>query len=504
MEAQERRLETAERVESFDLYRDIADRTDGEIYIGVVGPVRTGKSTFIARFMEQMVLPFLDNAHKRARAMDALPVSGSGRTIMTTQPKFVPDEAVQVSVGDAQASVRLVDCVGYLVKGVLGTQENDVPRMVHTPWYDEDIPFEDAAEIGTRKVIADHSTLGLVVTTDGSITDIPRSAYAEAEERVVRELQQLGKPFVVVLNSATPGNPDTRKLRDALEIKYDAPVLALDAKSMEVADINVLLEQMLLAFPLREVRVELPTWVQGLDEDHWLLQMLFERMREVAAKKLRMRDVSVFADAFAGSEYADPIQKGQSSLAEGQLGLVLPLREGLFNRILGEECGTEIHGDAHLLSLMKELVAAKTEYDRIADALESVRATGYGLVTPALADLTLQDPEIVRQGNRFGVRLKASASSLHMIKTDLTTEVTPVVGTEQQSEEFIRYLLSEFENDPQRIWNTNFFGKSLHEMVREGLNNKLSQMPSDTQEKVQDMLTKIVNEGSGGMICILL
>ncbi len=497
-------MEAQDRTESFDLYRDIAGRTDGEIYIGVVGPVRTGKSTFIARFMEQLVLPLLDNAHKRARAMDALPVSGSGRTIMTTQPKFVPDDAAEVSVGDTQAKVRLVDCVGYLVKGVLGTLENDVPRMVHTPWYDEDIPFEDAAEIGTRKVIADHSTIGLVVTTDGSITDIPRSAYAEAEERVVRELQQLGKPFVVALNSATPQNPDTLRLRDALEAKYDAPVIAIDAKTMEESDIHALLEQMLLAFPLREVRVELPAWVEALDEDHWLLQSLFERMRAASAKPLRMRDGDTIAKAFAGSEYTEPVQKGESSLAEGQLGLNLPLKEGLFNKILGEECGTEIHGDAHLLSLLKELVAAKTEYDRIAAALESVRATGYGLVTPALSDLTLQDPEIVRQGNRFGVRLKASASSLHMIKTDITTEVTPVVGTEQQSEDFIQYLLSEFENDPQRIWNTNFFGKSLHEMVREGLNNKLSQMPGDTQEKVQDMLTKIVNEGGGGMICILL
>lgn len=496
--------ETKERVESFDLYRDIADRTDGEIYIGVVGPVRTGKSTFITRFMEQMVLPLLDNGHKRARAVDALPVSGSGRTIMTTQPKFVPDEAAEVSVGNAHARVRLVDCVGYLVKGVLGTQENDVPRMVHTPWYDEDIPFEDAAEIGTRKVITDHSTIGLVVTTDGSITDIPRSAYAEAEERVVRELQQMGKPFVVALNSAVPNNPDTKKLRDALEVKYDAPVIALDAKSMEAGDINAILEQMLLAFPLREVHIELPTWVEGLDEDHWLLRSLFDHMRTIAGRQLRMRDGAVLREAFLGSEYAEPIQQGQSSLAEGIMGLVLPLKEGLFNRILGEECGREIHGDAHLLSLLKELVAAKTEYDRVADALESVRATGYGLVTPALSDLMLQDPEIVRHGNRFGVRLKASASSLHMIKTDLTTEVTPVVGTEKQSEEFIQYLLSEFENDPQRIWNTNFFGKSLHEMVREGLNNKLSQMPGDIQEKVQDMLTKIVNEGSGGMICILL
>lgn len=497
-------MEARETTAGFNLYRDMAERTDGEIYIGVVGPVRTGKSTFITRFMEQMVLPLQNDPYKRARAVDALPVSGSGKTIMTTQPKFVPDEAAEIAVADKKARVRLVDCVGYLVKGVLGTQENDVPRMVHTPWFDEDIPFEEAAETGTRKVIADHSTVGLVVTTDGSVTDIPRPVYTEAEERVVRELKQLEKPFAVVLNSAHPDDPETQKLRASLEGKYDAPVIAIDAKNMTGEDINGLLEQMLLAFPLREAHIDLPAWVEALDEKHWLTQSLLERLRSVSQKTLRMRDAAVFSEAFDGSEYTEPIRAGDASLSQGLAEFTLPLKEGLFNRILGEECGTEIRGDAHLLSLLKELVAAKTEYDRISDALDSVRETGYGLVAPALSDLTLQDPEIVRQGNRFGVRLKASASSLHLIKTDITTEVTPVVGTEQQSEEFVQYLLSEFENDPAKIWNTNFFGKSLHEMVREGLNNKLAQMPEDAQEKVQEMLTKIVNEGNGGMICILL
>ncbi len=497
-------MEARENAERFDLYRDMAERTDGEIYIGVVGPVRTGKSTFITRFMEQMVLPLQSDPYKRARAMDALPVSGSGKTIMTTQPKFVPDEAAEITVADKKARVKLIDCVGYLVKGVLGTQENDVPRMVHTPWFDDDIPFEEAAELGTRKVIADHSTVGLVVTTDGSVTDIPRPVYTEAEDRVVRELQQMQKPYAIVLNSAHPQDPQTQSLRASLEKKYDAPVIALNAKEMTAEDISALLGQMLLAFPLREVRIELPAWVEALDEKHWLLESLLTRLRAISQTPLRMRDSAVFSQAFDGSEYTEPLQQGESSLSQGQMNLILPLKEGLFNRILGEECGTEIHGDAHLLSLLKELVAAKTEYDRISDALESVRETGYGLVTPALSDLTLQDPEIVRQGNRFGVRLKASASSLHLIKTNITTEVTPVVGTEQQSEEFVQYLLSEFENDPAKIWNTNFFGKSLHEMVREGLNNKLAQMPGDAQEKVQEMLTKIVNEGNGGMICILL
>lgn len=492
-------------MESFDLYRDIAERTDGDIYIGVVGPVRTGKSTFIARFMEQMVLPLLDHAHKRARAVDALPVSGSGRTIMTTQPKFVPDEAAEISVGEGtQARIRLVDCVGYLIRGALGTEENEAPRMVHTPWQEEDMPFEEAAEIGTRKVIADHSTIGLVVTCDGSITDLPRSAYTEAEERVVRELTEMGKPFAVLLNSASPQSAQTQNLRASLEERYDAPVLAFDVREMLPPDFAALLEQMLLAFPLQEADISLPSWVDALDEDHWLVRSLLEDLRKVTEKPLRMRDMPVFAQAFSASDVAQPLRSGESNLSGGVLGLELPLREGLFNQILGEECGTDIHGDAHLLSLLKELVAAKTKYDRISAALDSVRETGYGVVIPTLDDLTLQDPEIVRQGNRFGVRLKAAAPSLHLVRTDITTEVTPVVGTEQQSEEFLESLLSEFSSDPAKIWNTNFFGKSLHEMVREGLNNKLSQMPADIQEKVQEMLTKIVNEGGGGMICILL
>lgn len=492
-------------MESFDLYRDIAERTNGDIYIGVVGPVRTGKSTFITRFMEKMVVPYIENPHRRARTQDELPQSGSGKTIMTTQPKFVPDEAVEITLPDhATASVRLVDCVGYLVQGVLGTQENDNARMVHTPWHDQDIPFEDAAEIGTRKVIADHSTLGLVITTDGSFTEFPRSAYTEAEERVVRELKQLGKPFVVVINSATPSKPETQQLRAALESRYDVPVAALDVKTMEMADITALLRDLLFAFPLREFRVELPAWVDALEEDHWLVQSLLDTLRKVNVPAPRMRDQAVFAQTLEENEYAEPAHQIVIKLGEGSVSYGLPLQDGLFNRILGEEAGTEIHGDAHLLSLLKELVAAKHEYDRVSTALDAVRQTGYGLVIPSISELTLEPPEIVKQGNRFGVKLKASAPSLHMIRTDITTEVTPVVGTEQQSEELVQYLLSEFEQNPGSIWETNFFGKSLHQMVREGLSNKLANMPLDAQEKVQETLTKIVNEGSGGMICILL
>ena len=490
---------------SFNLYRDIAERTDGDVYIGVVGPVRTGKSTFIARFMEELVLPRLPSGPRRDRLADELPQSGSGRTIMTTQPKFVPGEAVQVMLQEqTPVRIRLVDSVGYLVKGALGTSENDAARMVHTPWFDQDIPFDQAAEIGTRKVMTDHATIGMVVTTDGSITDLPRSAYVEAEERVVSELKALGKPFVMLLNSASPRQADTLALRDSLEDKYAVPVMLLNVKEMSVEDIQHVLESVLMEFPLREARLNVPAWLGALDNDHWLVKHILEGVRLAGVTPRKMRETDVFDEAFADSEYAGAVRMDQVSPGEGRMDFNLPLKEGLFNRILGEECGTEIRGDAHLLALMKELVSAKTEYDRVADALRAVRETGYGLVTPSISEMTLQQPEIVKQGGRFGVKLKAQAPSLHMIRVDIETEVTPVVGTEQQSEELVKYLLEEFESDPQKIWSTNFFGKSLSDMVREGLNNKLMQMPADTQEKVQEMLTRIINEGSGGMICILL
>ncbi len=490
---------------TFDLYRDIAERTDGDVYIGVVGPVRTGKSTLISRMMEKLVLDNMDDSPRRERIADELPQSGSGRTIMTTQPKFVPGEAVTISLDDqATVRVRMVDSVGYLVEGALGTEEDGQSRMVHTPWFDHDIPFEQAAEIGTRKVIAEHATIGLVVTTDGSVADLPREAYAGAEERVVRELRELGKPFVVVLNSRTPEAKDTQMLSKRLSERYGVPVMALNAREMELSDILDVFEQVLFQFPLREIRLNVPGWLHALDENHWLVKHVLDGVRNGAEKVNRMQDHTQFAQAFAQSPYTDGLTGDGIDLGQGRLRYQLPLKEGLFNRVLGEECGTEIRGDAHLLQLMKELVAAKTEYDHVAEALRSVRETGYGLVTPSMSELTLQEPEIVQQGSRFGVKLKANAPSLHMIRVDIETEVSPVVGTEKQSEELVRYLLEEFQNDPQSIWSTNFFGKSLHELVREGLANKLMRMPADAQEKVQETLSKIINEGNGGMICILL
>jgi stage IV sporulation protein A len=492
-------------MEKFDLYRDIAERTDGDIYMGVVGPVRTGKSTLIKKIMDLLVLPNMDNEFNKERSRDEMPQSGAGRTIMTTQPKFVPNEAVQVALQDnANLNIRMVDCVGYLVKGAMGHMEGEAPRMVRTPWFDYDIPFEEAAEIGTRKVIADHSTIGLVVTTDGSITDIPRSNYVEAEERVIRELKELEKPFVMILNSKNPDAEETVKLKSALEEKYDVPVLSLDVLNLTDDDIHNILSNVLFEFPVTEIKLEVPKWVLSLEDDHWLIQYIMDSAREAAANTLRIRDVDVFGKSFEESEHMEKPRIENIDLGSGNVQVKLKAKPGLFYNILGEECGYKIEGDYQLVGLMKELAFAKRQYDRVAEALRDVRETGYGLVPPTMDELTLEEPEIIKQGGRFGVRLRANAPSLHMIRADIETEISPIVGTEKQSEELVKYLLDEFESDPSKLWASNIFGKSLHELVTEGLSNKLMRMPEDAQFKIQETLQRIVNEGSGGLICIIL
>ncbi|MGI6527836.1 MAG: stage IV sporulation protein A [Caldicoprobacterales bacterium] len=492
-------------MEKFDLYRDIAERTDGDIYIGVVGPVRTGKSTLIKRIMDLLVLPNIENEFKRERSRDEMPQSGAGRTIMTTQPKFVPNEAVQISLKEnANLNIRMVDCVGYLVKGAMGHMEGEVPRMVRSPWFDYDIPFEEAAEIGTRKVITDHSTIGLVVTTDGSITEIPRSNYVEAEERVIRELKELNKPFIMVLNTKTPDEEETMKLRSALEEKYDVPVLALDVLNLGEEDIHTILSHALFEFPITEIRVDVPKWVLSLEEDHWLIQYVMDAAKTASEEVLRIRDVDTFGKTLEESEFMERPKIDNIELGTGNVLIRMDAKSGLFYKVLGEECGYEIKGDYQMIGLMKELAHAKGEYDRIAQALRDVRETGYGMVPPTMDELSLEEPEIVKQGGRFGVRLRASAPSLHLIRADIETEVSPIVGTEKQSEELIRYLLDEFEGDPSKLWASNIFGKSLHELVTEGLSNKLTRMPEDAQFKIQETLQRIINEGSGGLICIIL
>lgn len=487
------------------LYRDIAGRCGGDIYMGVVGPVRTGKSTFIKRFMELLVLPNIRDEHSRDRAMDEIPQSGAGRTIMTTQPKFVPNEAVEVRLRDsASARVRLVDCVGYLIPGVLGLNEDGDARMVRTPWYDHDIPFEEAAEIGTRRVIREHSTIGMVITTDGSVVDMPRSAYLESEERVVRELKALGKPFIVVLNARMPKSEEVQRLRDALETQYDVPVHAVDVENLQLEDINGLMESLLFEFPLREIRVQAPSWLTGLDQAHWLGQSVLDCLLKSVSKMHRVQEHERLKKALSDNEYVESVQLSRIDLNEGVLEYRLDPREGLFYRILGEASGQEITGEEHLFELMKTLVAAKREYDRVAEALDSVRNTGYGVVEPVMEELELKPPELIKQGNHYGVGMKASAPSVHMVRVDVQTEVNPIVGGEAQSAELVRTLREKFESDRDAVWETEIFGKSLYDLIREGMNGKLGRMPEDARMKLRESLERIINDGNGGMICILL
>jgi len=488
------------------LYRDIAERTQGELYIGVVGPVRAGKSTFITGFMNELVLPLIPPGPRRERIVDELPQSGSGRTIMTTQPRFVPsDGAAAVQLPDhAAARVRLVDSVGYLIRGAEGTQEGEAARMVSTPWSDKDLPFEQAAELGTRRVMTEHATMGVVVTCDGTVADLPRAAYVPAEEQVIRELKALGKPFSVVLNSADPGGQEARQLQTALSEKYDVPVTLLSARQMTAQDAQSVLQGLLAAFPLRELRFEVPEWAAALEDGHWLTRHLVDRVRTAGQTVARMRDAEKAAQAFADSEFAQPPQLREVAWGEGSASFSLPLQEGLFNRVLSEQCGAEIESDGHLLRLMKELVSAKKEYDRIADALHEATETGYGLVTPTISDVELFEPEVSRQGGRYAIRMRAKAPALHLIRSDIETEVSPVLGTQEQTDDFAATLRQAWEQDETALLQTNFFGRSLESLIREGLAAKLTRMPPDAQEKVRAALTKILNEGDGGMICILL
>lgn len=488
-----------------ELYRDISERTQGDVYIGIVGPVRTGKSTFITRFMEKLVLPGIENAHVRARTLDELPQSGSGRMVMTTQPAFVPNEAVEIKLpSEHQVRIRLIDSVGYMIDGALGAQEGDALRMVHTPWSNAEMPFERAAEIGTQKVIGEHSTIGIVVTTDGSITDFPRASYVRAEERVIDELKTLQKPFTVILNTQRPDADETIRLKESLEKSYGVPVIPVNVAAMEEKDIRVILEGILNQFPILSIGFQAPEWLSALAEDHWLPDSLMKSIEAAAPDEPRIGEVRRVLSGLTDNPYIDEAVIRNIGHGNGSALIQLTLKNGLFNQILAEHCGTEIKSDAHLLSLLRDLVKAKHEYDRVSEALESVRNTGYGLVAPLLEEMTLQEPEIMKQGGQFGVKLRASAPSLHLIRVDINTEVSPVVGTEQQSEELIRYLMEGFEQDPKKLWESNLFGKPLSELVREGLSNKLMHMPGDTQIKVQQTLEKIINEGNGGMVCILL
>ena len=492
-------------MEEHNIYRDISERTNGDIYIGVVGPVRTGKSTFIKRFMDTIVVPNMVSQYSRERAIDEMPQSAAGRTIMTTEPKFIPEKAVTVHIDDsATFSVRMIDCVGYIVPSALGYIENDNPRMVMTPWYDEPIPFNMAAEIGTKKVITEHSTIGLVITTDGSISDIPRAEYEEAEERVVDELQKINKPFIVLVNCVDPESEDSAALCARLQEKYRVPTLAVNCLTMEEKEIRNILAKILFEFPIREVRVEMPRWISSLEKDHWLRSAVFTTIHDSACKISKIRDVDSIVSEVSACEYVQNTRTVSVDLGTGCARIAVNLNHDLFYKVLGEKTGLEVTDEASLMDCMLKMAEMKKTYDKISSAYRDAEENGYGIVMPETDELTLGEPEIIRQGGRYGIRLRASAPSIHMLKTSITTEITPIVGSEKQSQDLIDYILKGFEANPAEIWDSNFFGKSLHDLVTEGLHNKLMRMPDDARDKVRETIERIINEGCNGLICIIL
>ena len=492
-------------MENTKLYQDIAKRTDGDIYVGVVGPVRTGKSTFIKKFMDLLVIPNIDNEYKKERAKDELPQSAGGKTIMTTEPKFVPNEAIEITLdNNLKFKTRLVDCVGYLVDNAIGYLEDDMPRMVKTPWSDEEIPFETAAEIGTKKVIEEHSTIGILVTTDGTITDIPREDYIKAEERVVSELKALNKPFIILLNSAEPESNYTKELAQKLSDKYKATVLPINCEYLTIDDINNIFSSVLYEFPADQIRIKLPKWIDGLDFSHPVKSDLYKEIKEAFQDINVLKDVSTCVSKIKQTDIIQNTEISNMQLGSGNVSIEITLKEELFYKVLSEITEVNVNNEGDLFHIISDLSSTKKKYDKVAYALDEVNRKGYGIVTPSMDELILEEPEMVKQGSRFGVKLKATAPSIHMIKTNVHTEVSPIVGSEKQSEELVNYLLSGFESDPKKIWESNIFGKSLHELVNEGLQTKLAKMPEDAQIKLQETLERIVNEGSGGLICIIL
>ncbi len=492
-------------MEGQNIYDVISRRTNGDIYIGVVGPVRTGKSTFIKRFMDTLVIPNIDSEYRRERATDELPQSSAGRTIMTTEPKFIPEQAVSITVdGTANLNVRLIDCVGYIVPSALGYIENNAPRMVKTPWFEEEIPFNMAAELGTQKVITEHSTIGLVVTTDGSITEIPREEYAEAEERVINELKAIHKPFVVLLNSLNPTSSGVLQLSAELEKKYGVPVCPVNCLDMTEAEIRRILEKVLFEFPVREIGIELPRWLTSLDKTHPIRKAIFDSIRDAAASLSRISQIPSMVEEIAACEHLDNAKMVGVELGRGSAEIAVSIKPGLFYQILGEATGLPVADESELMATMTELAEMKKRYMKIKDALDEVEATGYGIVMPELEEMSMEEPEIIKQSGRYGIRLRAEAPSIHMLKANITTEVSPIVGSEKQSEELVSYLLRDFEDDPEKIWESNIFGTSLYGLVNEGLHNKLYRMPADARMKLKETVERIINEGCSGLICIIV
>ncbi len=490
-------------MESFDIYKDIAERTKGDIYIGVVGPVRTGKSTFIKRFMDLLVIPNIDG-YVRERAKDELPQSAAGKTIMTTEPKFIPSEAATLSLDEISFKVRMIDCVGYLIKGVAGHMDGDEPRMLSTPWSENRMPFAEAAETGTRKVITDHSTIGIVVATDGSITDIPRENYIDAEERVINELRSLNKPFVVLLNTLKPYSPETDELKSEMSAKYKVPVMAVNCSQLKADDINLILERLLYEFPVMEIKLNFPKWVETLSNTHWLKSEMINTVKTSFTEVNRLREIKDSLSLMENNQFIKKSYIDKILLGQGCANIEVAIDDELFYKVLSETTGMEIAGEYQLISTIKILAEAKREYDKVRYALEEVKRKGYGIVTPSLEEMKLDEPVLVKHGSKYGVKVRATAPSIHLIRADIETEISPIVGTQKQSEELIGYLTGEMHKEPGTIWELNMFGKSMADLVKDGLQSKLYRMPEDAQMKLQETLQRIINEGSGGLICIIL
>ncbi len=493
-------------MDNFNLYKDIQERTKGEIYIGVVGPVRTGKSTFIKKFMEEMVLPNIKDIHSKERANDELPQSGTGRQIMTTEPKFVPAEATEICIDEnIKMKVRMIDCVGYVVNNALGTvDEDESPRLISTPWSKEKMSFNDAAEFGTRKVITDHSTVGIVVTTDGSITGIERKDYIEAESRVVKELKELGKPFVMLLNTVTPFSDKVQELKENLEEMYGVRVLPLNIAQMRGEDIHNILEKVLYEFPIRKISFNLPKWIETLDNNHWLKAGILESIKNISCNILKLVEVKDNIQVLNENEFIKKAYLENIDLGTGSSTIDINVNHDLFYKVLSETSEMDINSEYELFSKIKVLASTKREYDKVKNALDEVDVKGYGVVTPLLSEMELSEPELVKHGSKYGVKVKAKAPSIHLIRADIETEISPIVGSEQQSLDLVEYIKSEMTKGDGTIWELNMFGKSMQELVREGLQTKLLRMPEDTQVKMQEGLQKMVNENSNGMICIMI
>jgi len=487
-----------------NIYTDIAKRTNGDVYIGVVGPVRCGKSTFIQKFIQNFVLDNITNKHDKARANDELPQASAGNMVMTTKPQFVPNEAVKIKIGNTSMSVRLIDSVGFMVDGAEGATDKGKPRLVKTPWSDESIPFVQAAVIGTEKVINEHSTIAVAVTTDGSFGEIPRENFVEAEGRTISQLKDTGKPFVIILNTAIPNDDKTIALAEDMYQKYSVPVLPMNINELEKENVDRIMTEILNEFPIEVINIKMPKWLKPLPMENPTIREVLTEVENAIGDVSRIGKYDSNKILFENSDYFEPILNNNVEMGTGAITFDVVPKENLFYRVLSDECGTEISDDYQLISCLKELTYAKSRYDKIAAALDQVDETGYGIVMPTIKEMELRDPEIVRQGGKCGVKLKAEAPSLHIMKVNVETEVSPIMGGYEQSEDLVKYLLEEFENNPQGIWQTNMFGKSLESLVNEGLNSKLTSMPAPLQNKLRRTLSRIVNEGKGGILCILL